>query len=115
VSGAEERGVITNYEVSSSDSELLGWPSIDTRGSEAVWVYNAGVGTDDVVAIRATVSVTWAWRAPTVGGSVEVTDENTISIVLVPITGGATVSEADIPEVVTTVVWEGVGLSVNSL
>jgi hypothetical protein len=43
------------------------------------------------------------------GGSVEATDEGTVSVVPVPITGGATVSEADIPEVVTTVVWEGVG------
>jgi hypothetical protein len=58
VSGAEERGVITNYEVSSSDSELSGWPSIDTHDSEAVWVCNAGAGTDDVVATRAAVSVT---------------------------------------------------------
>jgi hypothetical protein len=43
------------------------------------------------------------------GGSVEATDEGTVSVVLVPITRGATVSEADIPKVVTTVVWEGVG------
>jgi hypothetical protein len=43
------------------------------------------------------------------GGSVEATDEGTVSVVPVPITGGATVSEADILEVVTTVVWEGVG------
>jgi hypothetical protein len=44
-----------------------------------------------------------------VGGSVEATDEGIVSVVPVPVTGGATVSEADIPEVVTTVVWEGVG------
>jgi hypothetical protein len=43
------------------------------------------------------------------GGSVEATDEDTVFVVLVPVTGGATVSKADIPEVVTTVVWEGVG------
>jgi hypothetical protein len=44
-----------------------------------------------------------------VGGSIEATDKGTISVVLVPVTGGATISEVDIPEVVTTVVWEGVG------
>jgi hypothetical protein len=44
-----------------------------------------------------------------VGGSVEATDNGIVSIVLVPVTGGATVSEADIPEEVTTVVCEGVG------
>jgi hypothetical protein len=44
-----------------------------------------------------------------VGGSVEATDEGTVSVVPVPVTGGATVSEADIPKVVRTVVWEGVG------
>jgi hypothetical protein len=43
------------------------------------------------------------------GGSVEATDDGTISVVSVPDTGGATVSEADIPEEVTTVVCEGVG------
>jgi hypothetical protein len=32
--------------------------SVDTRGSEAVWVCNAGAGTDDVVATRVIVSVT---------------------------------------------------------
>jgi hypothetical protein len=100
MSGAEERGVITNWEVSSSDSELSGWPSVDTCGSEAVWVYNAGAGTDDVVATIAAVSVTWAWRAPTVGGSVEATDKGTVSVVPVPDTRGATVSKADILEVV---------------
>jgi hypothetical protein len=44
-----------------------------------------------------------------VGGSVEATDEGTISIVLVLVTKGATVSEVDISVVVRTVVWEGVG------
>jgi hypothetical protein len=43
------------------------------------------------------------------GGSVEATDDGTISVVPVPITGGAIVSEADIPKVVTTMVCEGVG------
>jgi hypothetical protein len=43
------------------------------------------------------------------GGSVEATDDGTVSVVSVPITGGATVSEANILEVVTTVVCEGVG------
>jgi hypothetical protein len=44
-----------------------------------------------------------------VGGSVEATDDDTVSVVLVPITGGATVSKVDIPEEVTTVVCEDVG------
>jgi hypothetical protein len=44
-----------------------------------------------------------------VGGSVEATDDGTVSVVLVPVTGGAIVSEADIPEEVTIVVCEGVG------
>jgi hypothetical protein len=43
------------------------------------------------------------------GGSIEATDDGTVSVVSVPVTGGATVSEADIPEEVTTVVCEGVG------
>jgi hypothetical protein len=43
------------------------------------------------------------------GGSVEATNEDTVSVVPVPVTRGATVFEADIPEVVTTVVYEGVG------
>jgi hypothetical protein len=103
-SGAEERGVIKNWEVSSSDSELSYWPSVDTRGSKAVWICNLGAGADEVVATRAAVSVTWAWRVPTVGGSVEATDEGTVSIVPVPITKGVTVSEADISIVVRTMV-----------
>jgi hypothetical protein len=49
------------------------------------------------------------------GGSVEATDDGIDSVVPVPVTGGTTVSEADIPEVVTTVVCEGVGCPVNSL
>jgi hypothetical protein len=60
VSGVEERGVITNCEVSSSDSELSGWPSIDRRGSKAVWVYRAGAVTEGVVATIGAVTVTWA-------------------------------------------------------
>jgi hypothetical protein len=43
------------------------------------------------------------------GGSVEATDDGTVSIVSFPVTGGAIVSEANIPEEVTTVVCEGVG------
>jgi hypothetical protein len=43
------------------------------------------------------------------GGSVEATDDGTVSVVSVPVTGGATVSKADIPEEVTKVVCEGVG------
>jgi hypothetical protein len=44
-----------------------------------------------------------------VGGSVEATDDDTVCVVPVPVTGGATVSKADIPEEVTTVVCEDVG------
>jgi hypothetical protein len=44
-----------------------------------------------------------------VGGSIEATDEGTVSVVPVPVTGGAIVFEADILEVVTTVICEGVG------
>jgi hypothetical protein len=44
-----------------------------------------------------------------VGGSVEATDDDTISVVPVPDTGRATVSKADIPEEVIIVVCEGVG------
>jgi hypothetical protein len=43
------------------------------------------------------------------GGSVEATDEGTVSVVPVPVTRGATVSDADISEEVRIVVWEGVG------
>jgi hypothetical protein len=43
------------------------------------------------------------------GGSVEATDEGTISVVPVPVTRGAIVSDADIFEEVRIVVWEGVG------
>jgi hypothetical protein len=43
------------------------------------------------------------------GGSVKATDDGTVSVVQVPVTGGATVLEADIPEEVTTVVCKGVG------
>jgi hypothetical protein len=41
-------------------------------------------------------------------GSVEATDDSTVSIVLVPNTGRAIISEADIPEEATTVVCEGI-------
>jgi hypothetical protein len=44
-----------------------------------------------------------------VGGSVEATDDGTVSVVSVPDTGRATVLEADIPEEVIIVVCEGVG------
>jgi hypothetical protein len=44
-----------------------------------------------------------------VGGSIEVTDDGTVSVVPVSVTGGATVLEADIPEEVIIVVCEGVG------
>jgi hypothetical protein len=43
------------------------------------------------------------------GGSVEATDEGTVSVVPVHITKGATVSETNISVVVRIVVWEGVG------
>jgi hypothetical protein len=38
-----------------------------------------------------------------------VADEGTVSVVPVPVTKEATVSETDISVVVRTVVWEGVG------
>jgi hypothetical protein len=57
VSGAEEHGVITNYEVSSSDFELSSWPSVDRRGSEAVWVGRAGAVTEGIVATIGVVIV----------------------------------------------------------
>jgi hypothetical protein len=44
-----------------------------------------------------------------VGGSVEATDDGTVSVVSAPDTGRAIVLEADIPEEVTTVVCEGIG------
>jgi hypothetical protein len=44
-----------------------------------------------------------------VGGFVEATDDGTVSVVPAPDTGRTTVSKADIPEEVTTVVYEGVG------
>jgi hypothetical protein len=44
-----------------------------------------------------------------VGGLVEATDEGTVSVALVLITRGATVSDVDIPEVVRTMVCEVVG------
>jgi hypothetical protein len=44
-----------------------------------------------------------------VGGSVEATDDDTVSVVPVSITRRAIVSKANIPEEVTTMVCEGVG------
>jgi hypothetical protein len=49
------------------------------------------------------------------GGSVEATDDGTVSVVPALDTGRATVSKADIPEEVTTVMCEGVGCPVSSL
>jgi hypothetical protein len=46
---------------------------------------------------------------PVVGGSIEATDDGTVSAVPVLVTGGATVSEADNPEEVTIVVCEDIG------
>jgi hypothetical protein len=57
MSGAEERRVIMNCEVSSSDSKLSGWPSVDRCGSEAVWVYGAGTGIEGVVATIGAVTI----------------------------------------------------------
>jgi hypothetical protein len=116
-SGVEERGVSKNWEMSSSDSELSCWPSVGARGSEAVWIYsecgsasyNSGAIADEVVATRVAVSVTWAWRVPIVGGSVEAIDKGTVSVVPVLVTKGATVSKTNIFVVVRTVVSEGVG------
>jgi hypothetical protein len=44
-----------------------------------------------------------------VGGSVEATDDGTVSVVPAPDIGRTIVSETDIPEEVTTVVYERVG------
>jgi hypothetical protein len=44
-----------------------------------------------------------------VRGSVEATNDSTVSVVLAPDTGRTIVSEADIPEEVITVVCEDVG------
>jgi hypothetical protein len=44
----------------------------------------------------------------TAGGSVEATDDGTVSVVPVPVIGGATVAEANNPEEITRVVCEGV-------
>jgi hypothetical protein len=106
---------VTNYEVSSSDSELSGWPSEDRHGSEAVWVYRAGAGTESVVATIGAVTVAWAWKTPRVGGSVDATDKGTVSVVAAPDTGRTAFSEVEIPEVVTKVVYEGVGCPVSLL
>jgi hypothetical protein len=46
---------------------------------------------------------------PTAGGSIEATDDGTVSVVPVLVTGGATVTEVDNPEEVIRVVCEGVG------
>jgi hypothetical protein len=43
-----------------------------------------------------------------VGGSVEATDDGTVSVVLTPDTGRTTISKTDILEEVTTVMCEGV-------
>jgi hypothetical protein len=46
---------------------------------------------------------------PTARGSIEATDDGTVSVVPVLITGGATVAETDNLEEITRVVCEGVG------
>jgi hypothetical protein len=43
------------------------------------------------------------------GGSVEATNDGTVSVVLIPNAGTATVLKADVPEEVIIVVCEGVG------
>jgi hypothetical protein len=50
-----------------------------------------------------------------VGGSIDAIDEGKVSVVPALDTGGKAGSEADIPEVVTKVVYEGVGCPVSSL
>jgi hypothetical protein len=50
-----------------------------------------------------------------VGGSVDATEEDRVSVVEAPVTGNTAVSEADISEVVIKVEWDGVGCPVSSL
>jgi hypothetical protein len=50
-----------------------------------------------------------------VGGSVDATEEDRVSVVVAPVTRNAAVSEADMSEVVTKVEWNGVGCPVSSL
>jgi hypothetical protein len=50
-----------------------------------------------------------------VGGSVDATEDGRVSVVAAPVTGNATVSEADMSEVVTKVECDGVGCPVSSL
>jgi hypothetical protein len=50
-----------------------------------------------------------------VGGSVEVTEDGRVSVVVAPVTGNASVSETDMSEVVTKVEYDGVGCPVSSL
>jgi hypothetical protein len=50
-----------------------------------------------------------------VGGSIDATEEGRVSMVAAPVTGNAAVSEADISEVDTRVVYDGDGCPVSSL
>jgi hypothetical protein len=50
-----------------------------------------------------------------VGGSVDATEEGRVSVVAAPVTGNAVISEADISEVDTRVVYDGDGCPVSSL
>jgi hypothetical protein len=50
-----------------------------------------------------------------VGGSVDATEDGRVSVVAAPVTRNATVSEADMSEVVTKVEYDGVGCPVSSL
>jgi hypothetical protein len=54
-------------------------------------------------------------EAPRVGGSIDATEDGRVSVVATPVTGNATVSKADMSEVVTKVEYDGVGYPVSSL
>jgi hypothetical protein len=50
-----------------------------------------------------------------VGGSIDVTEDDRVSVVAAPVTGNAAISEADMSVVVTKVEYDGVGCPVSSL
>jgi tetrahydromethanopterin S-methyltransferase subunit A len=50
-----------------------------------------------------------------VGGSIDATEDDRVSVVAAPVTGNTAVSEADMSEVVTKVECDGIGCPVSSL
>jgi hypothetical protein len=97
-------------------SRLVGGCDSKAGAVAVAWPSGSISKAMEVVATRAAISITWAWRVSVIGGSVKATNEGTVSVVPGPVTRGATVSEADTSEVVVkAVVWVGVGWPVNSL